>query len=162
MRSFWKVRHIGSQGEVLWEDEGPNIFHDAGEEWLCKVAFSEEAAVPASFYLGLDNRATPTEADTLNDLSGEPTGNGYARQAIASDGVDWTVQQDAGSGDWEAQSKTVTFTASGGAIGPVQQMFLATTSDNTGVLICTRPLSQSRTLADGESLECSLYIRIGE
>jgi hypothetical protein len=162
MRSFWKVRHLDKSHNVLWEDFGPNVFHDGGEEWLCKVAFSEQMSVPSAFYIGLDNRTEPSEEDTLASLSGEPTGNGYARQAVNSDDTDWTVSQDSGSGDWQALSKTVTFTANGGSIGPVTQMFLATSANNSGVLICTRPLSQERTLADGESLECSLYIRIGE
>ena len=162
MRSFWKVKHLDKEGRVLWEDFGPNVFHDGGEEWLCKVAFSEAATVPVNFYIGLDNRTSAAEADTLASLSGEPSGNGYSRQAVASNATDWTVSQDGGSGDWQALSKTVTFTASGGSIGPVKQMFLATSSDGSGVLICTRPLSQTRTLADGESLQCSMYIRIGE
>ncbi len=162
MYSFWTVRHRDAQGRLIYADFGPNIFHDEGEEFAVKALFTEEESVPANYYLGLDNRSSPAEGDALADLSGEPSGNGYSRVAVASDATDFTAQQDGGTSDWEAVTKTCTFTADGGSIGPVQQMFLATSSDGTGKLICTRALSQSRTLADGESLACTLTVRIGE
>lgn len=166
MRSIWLVKHVSVTGEVLFEDRGPNIFHDEGEEWLLDVAFTEVLTPPTDFYLGCDDRdgvdnAAPAEADTLASLVGEPDGtNGYSRQAVTSNDTDWTVDQP--SGDYRATSKTVTFTASGGPIGPLTTLFLATSSDNTGRLLCTRALSQERNLADGESLECSMYIEVGE
>jgi len=158
--SIWTVRHLDARGRLLWADCGHNMLHDEGEEFFCRVLFTEEATPPAAYYLGLDNRASLAEADTLSSLSGEPSGNGYSRQAVNSDSTDFTISQE--SGDYQAKTKTVTFTASGGSIGPVTKMFLATSSDNNGKLIASRALSQERTLADGESLECSLYIRFSE
>lgn len=165
--SIWDVRHLDRHGRVIWTDHGRNITHDEGEEYIIKTAFTEELAVPTSFYLGLDDRdgvtnPAPAEADTLTDLAGEPSANGYGRIGIASDGTDWTSQQDGGSGDWEALSKQCTFTASGGDWPVVSTMFLATSSDATGRLLVTKALSQDRTVLDGESLVCTLTVRIGE
>src|SRR3989304_9429600 len=96
--TVWDVRCFDKDGNLKWEELGlPNIWHDEGEEWICKVVFSEAQAVPASYYLGLDARGSLSEADTLTSLSGEPSGNGYARQAVASDATDWTVAK--GGGD---------------------------------------------------------------
>jgi len=160
MHWMFLIRHRDRLGRILAEEVLENMLHDEGEQFLCQVAFSEEQSVPANYYVGLDNRGSLAEADNLAALSGEPSGNGYSRQAVASDNTDFTVSQE--SGDYQALTKTVTFTASGGSIGPVTKMFLATSSDGSGKLIASVALSQSRTLADGESLECSMYIRFSE
>ena len=164
---YWNVRHFDRQGRLLFRDAGPNMMHDEGEEYMVKTAFTEELTVPTSFYIGLDDRdgdahSAPAEADTLADLAGEPSGDGYARQGVASDGTDWTSQQDGTSGDWEALSKEVTFAASGGDWPVVSTLFLATSSDGTGRLLVTKALSSDRTILDGESLKCTLTVRIGE
>jgi len=160
VHSLWTVRHLDAQGRLVWADCGHNMLHDEGEQFFCQVLFTEEASVPDAYYLGLDNRTSLAESDTLASLSGEPSGNGYSRQAVNSDATDFTISQE--SGDYQAKTKTVTFTASGGSIGPVTKMFMATSADETGKLIAGRALSQERTLADGESLECSFYIRFSE
>lgn len=159
---WWKIEHIDRDGKVLWGEEGPNIIHNEGEEFMIKVCFTETASVPAAYYLGLDARATLAEADNLAALSGEPTTDGYARQGINSDATDWTAQQDGSSGDWEAESKECSFTASGGNWPAVTKAFLATSSDGSGKLIASKALSQSRTVNDGETLKVTFTARIGE
>ena len=158
--SIWTGRHLDARGRLRWADCGHNMLHDEGEQFFCQVLFTEEATPPAAYYLGLDNRTSLAESDTLASLSGEPSANGYSRQAVNSDATDFTISQE--SGDYQARTKTVTFTASGGSIGPVTKMFMATSADGTGKLVASRALSQERTLADGESLECSFYIRFSE
>ena len=97
------------------------------------------------------------------------TGSGQVREITGYDGttkiatVDkaWTVQPDATSvyivySDYVLTSKTVTFVASGGPIGPVTYAVLADVA--TGIIgnaIAFFPLTQTRTLADGDSLEFS-------
>jgi hypothetical protein len=155
------VRHRNRDGEVIWEETIHNIFHDEGEEYLVKVAFSEELSVPATHYIGLDARTTLAEADTLSSLAGEPSGNGYARQAVNTDNTDYTASQE--SGDWQAATKIVTFAASGGSIGPVDNCFLCdAASGTTGDLYCSLALSQERTLGDGEELDVSMTIKVSE
>ena len=156
------VRHRSVSGDIIWEEHIlANIWHDEGEEYLVKVAFSEELAVPANHYIGLDDRVALAEDDTLASLTDEPVGNGYSRQAVATDNTDYTCSQV--GGNWQAKTKTVTFTASGGSIGPVQNCFLTDQAAGAvGDLYCSLALSQSRTLADGESLDVDMTISISE
>lgn len=171
--SLWNVRCIRPNGFIRWEEWNlPNLMPDQGEQWLLQVAFSEAASVPAAFYIGLTDETTPgssiDEATTLAGVADgtdgtEPSGNGYARQAVNSDATDWIVEQDAG--DYRARSKVVTFTASGGPIpatGAVDWMFLATTIDGTGVLISVVALSTGRIILDGDKLETSIRIKASE
>ena len=161
LHSMWTVRHRDAEGRLLWAGFGHNMLHDEGEKFILDVAFSEAQSVPSAYYIGLDARTSLAEADTLASLSGEPSGNGYARQAVNSDGTDFTIEQI--SGDWQAKTKTVTFTASGGQIGPVTKAFLCTVASGTsGKLIQSVALSQSRTLQSGESLNVSMYLRLSE
>lgn len=155
------VRHRDRAGKVLWEETIHNIYHDEGEEYLVKVAFSEALAVPANHYIGLDNRGAIAEGDTLASLDAEPSTNGYARKAVATNDTDYTCTQD--SGDWQAKTKTVTFTASGGSFGPMQNCFLTDqASGASGDLYCSLALSQSRTLQDGESLDVNMTLKVSE
>ena len=173
-RNAVDVRHLSREGtarvraglplrpqDVLWEQLGaPNIFHDGGEQYLLQVVFTEEAAVPENFYLGLDARAVIAEADDLTALSGEPTQTGYARQPVPSTNVGFTLSQDAG--DWQAATTTETFTA-GEDWPQVLNLFLCTVVSGTvGVLLCSLALSTGRTLQNGESLQADMTIKISE
>lgn len=143
-------------GSVLWEEQIRNAFADEGEQLILDV-FLRGATAPTQFYLRLYND-TPVETDGLASLTGEPSGNGYAPALIERSATGWpTLALD--SGDYQATSKAVTFTASGGSIGPVTYAVIATSSDNTLKLIAYAALSQSRTLADGESLTVTYRLK---
>jgi hypothetical protein len=118
-------------------------------------------SVPTAYYIGLDNRASPAEADALTSLSGEPSGNGYARQAVNSDNTDFTVSQE--GGDYQAKTKTVTFTCTGAAWPTVSQMWLCTVATGTaGKLIATAALTAARTLQPDDSLQTDIAIKLSE
>jgi len=160
LRSVWRFRYLGRFNgycrPLKAMQEGlPNIWHDEGEEFAIKVLFNETLSVPANYYIGLDNRGSLAEDDTLPP-TGEPTGTGYARQAVASDDTDFTASQVAGN--WQTKTKEVTFTAGAGGWTQVSNMFICTTSDDTGKLLCSVPMSASYTLADGESLKVDMTI----
>ena len=124
--------------------------------------------VPASFEVGLTfNNAGGIDENTTETLIAdgtdgtEPSGNGYARQTVASDGTDFPVAIDAG--DYQAKTKTVTFTASGGPIpaaGTIDWMFLDT--GGAGKLIAAAALSTARTISDGDSLNTDIAIKASE
>lgn len=135
---------------------------DEGEQLILDVFF-RGATPPAGFYLGLCNVsggvANMAETLTLATLTGEASGNGYARQAIERNSTGWpTLALD--SGDYQVTSSEETFTASGGSIGPANVAFLATTADNTGKLLCAADLSTPRTLASGESLKVTTKVKL--
>lgn len=171
-RPVWRVWHTDKFGRVLWEmtEDIRNILHDEGEQALLSAYFatamSGYGAPPANLYFGLDARGTPAEADTLTSLSGEPSGNGYARQAASTAGTglsgqDFYINQPAAY--YRADSKTVTFTASGGDWTAVTQLFICTVVSGTaGKLIATKALSTSRTVTDGDSLNASMNIGLSE
>lgn len=157
------IRHRDKNKNVIWEGKIHNIFHDEGEEYLVKTAFTEALAVPANHYMGLDNRTALAEGDVLTDVTAaEPgTASGYARQAVATNATDYTASQV--GGNWQVVTSTETFSASGGSIGPVANVFLCDQSTGkTGDLYLSLALSTSRTLADGESLDCTVTIAISE
>jgi len=161
MNGFFRIVCRDATGAVKWAESGPNMVHNEGEQYLLQAAFSEEQTPPANFYVGLDDRAALAEDDVLTDLSNEPSGDGYARQPVASDNVDVTVALD--SGDYKATFKEVTFTASGGTWNSVRNLFFCTVVSGTaGKLIASRALSQARVVADGESLDVQYWLKISE
>lgn len=140
-------------GNIKEEWVEPNALADEGEEDILDVYF-RGATAPTQFYIRLFND-TPVETDSLSDLTGEPSGNGYSAQLVERSGTGFpTLSLD--SGDFQLVSKTVTFTASSGSIGPVTYAVLATSTDSSGLLLGFVALSTSRTLADGESLDVTL------
>ncbi len=165
------VRCYDKYGNLKWEDLGlDNILHDEGEQALLSAYFatamSGYGAPPANLYLGLDNRGSLAEGDTLASLSGEPAGLGYARKALSTAGTglsgqDFYINQPGTY--YRADSKVVTFTASGGAWVSVSKMFLCTVLSGTaGKLIASLALTATRTLQDGDSLNASLYLGMSE
>lgn len=166
LHTIWNVRCFDRDGNLKWEElDIHNVLHDEGEQAILQAFFDEQYTVPANYYIGMDDRASLAEGDTLTTVNAtEPSGNGYARQPVASDNVDFTIEQD--GGDWQAVSKTVTFTASGGPIpaaGVVDNMFLCDVVSGTGgKLIASAGLSTSRTILVGDSLITDITTKLSE
>ncbi len=129
--------------------------HTDGLQFILEVTFTEEQSVPANFYIGLATDVSLSETASLGDQT-EVSGTGYARQAVASDNVDITSAA-TGTNDYKVTTKTVTFTAGGTWTG-AKTVFLATTLDDTGVLIASAPLSETRTLEDTDTLTIAIQI----
>jgi hypothetical protein len=135
--------------KVIWEANNLlNTFHLGGEQRILQYVFAGES-LPAAFYIGLDSRPTPLEADTLASLVGEPTSGGYTRQAVAVDAFAVGLV----SGVYQATSPIVTFSASlASTWGPVTNIFLCDTANNSGVLFATASLNQTITVSNGNSV----------
>jgi hypothetical protein len=148
-----EIQHLDVDGSVLWSSKDlDNMFHTGGEQFLLSVAFNTTGgiSIPNYYYLGLDNRNTLASADSLTTVSSqEPSSNGYSRQPISS-ASGFSIAA-AGDGNYRATSGIVTFTAAGGSWGPVQNLFMSTTIDNSGYLIGSVSLGGSRTLTNGQS-----------
>lgn len=130
-----------------------------GLKWLLEQAFPQSQTPPANFYLGLCEDASVNEDAALADLT-ELSGNGYARQVIPGGSVTGWTSSITGTNDWKVTSTTETFTASGGAWNGAIHAFLATTTDDSGVLVAVFALSATRTLQNGDSLEVSIIIQL--
>jgi len=145
--------------KVLWAQNNIwNQLHLKGEEFLLNCCFNNNGNYPPSeYYFGLDSRVSISQADTMDDLDGEPTASGYTRQPRSSNGG-FIVESN--SGNYRASSNIMTFTAVGGGWGPVKNIFMATSSDNTGVLISTAALSQELSLIDGDSVNLRMALSL--
>lgn len=144
----WTFREIDKDGNVVFEDKGLNSLTNQGEEALLETFFRNGTQyAPVQFYIRLCND-TLTQADTLSSISGEPMSNGYAPQLVERSDVGFSTKQ-LDEGDFQLVSKEVAFTASGGDIGPVTTAFLATSLDNSGILVCFRALPIARIITSG-------------
>lgn len=160
------VRAIGSmdfrcydaRGNLKWEElNRPNNLADEGEYMFLDVVLRNGTA-PSNYYLRLFND-TPVETDTLGSLTGEPSGNGYTAQTVERNSTTGWPTLALDSGDHQATSSEETFTATGGSWGPVIYCVLATTTDSSGKLVSFVALSQSRTLASGETLKVTYKLK---
>lgn len=177
-----QARHYNPDGELIWgsfldlpsglviprgsrleadaiAEQGwsSNSLADEGESDMLDVYFRNQTA-PTNFYARLYND-TPVDTDTLATLTGEASGNGYGALTFARGTGDWGAPA-LDSGDHQITSGTKQFSASGGSWGPVTYAVLASAATGTaGLLINYAPLSQSRTLADGDSLDLTWAIK---
>ncbi len=134
--------------------------HQEGLQYLLECSISEEQTPPANLYVGICTDASLDEAEGLVDISGEWSGNGYARQAVATSAAA-TTSATAGTNDWRMTLDEVTFTASGGSLSSGATWFVCTVATGTaGKLLASGPLSTSRTLADGEILNVTAYLQL--
>jgi len=155
-----EIKHLDRNGKVIWERRGlKNLIHSQGEQYCLTALFNtENQSIPANYFAGLDNRTTPALSDTLANLSQEPTQFGYARQAITS-GSGFSIALNS-QGVYQATSNILIFNATGGSWGPVRNVFLATSSNNTGKLICTAPLDGPHTVVSGEQMTLRIALTL--
>lgn len=150
-------------GNVVWYEPAwaSNILHNEGEQYILACAFNTSVDTPpANLYFGLDDRVTPAEGDALTDLSGEPSTFGYARQPVSTSG-DISIALD--SGDYQAVTATVTFTAAGGDWASVRNRFLCdVVSGTAGRLISTLALDTPRVVTAGSSLNTNYTAKLSE
>lgn len=156
------IQHLSSSGEVIWEDRNlKNVFHTEGEAFVLNSVFSggnnPNSFIPDNYYFGLDNRATPSAGDTMSDIVGEPTVNGYFRQSVSSTSQ-FTVSIVEGVN--QANGPIIQFSASGGSWGPVRQLFLTNSAGVSGDLIATVALSTEITVEDGESVNMRMGLSL--
>lgn len=153
LEQIWTIRQIHND-KILWEETKKNIIVDEAEKAFVDTFYRNNSALyfaAATFYTGL-YRGSIGESTILSTVPGEPSGNGYARTAIERSVVGWpTIEQH--ENDWRVVSKTITITASGGSIGPVDGTFLCTSLDDTGILIGALAFKASRTIPAGDKIE---------
>ena len=109
---------------------------DAGENRAVDILFGAQAVDPNT-YLGIYTDTTepaetanlPTQTNPITELSG----TGYARKTLARGS--WTI-----TGDY-AQFAQQTFTAGAGGWANCYGYFIASSSDNTGKLLCVEHFS---------------------
>jgi hypothetical protein len=165
MKTAWRgilkidqIEHI-RKGEVIWRDENiHNVLHQEGESFLLSVCFANDGSIlPSNYYFGLDARGTIQITDTISSLFDEPTAGGYSRIPISSSSQ-FTIESV--NGIYRATSPTIIFTASGVGFGPVSNLFMTTSSDDSGVLISSAALSSAITLASGDTVNLKMSLQL--
>lgn len=156
VKLLW-IEYLDKNGTCLWKKENLfNILHRDGEELILKVMFGGQE-LPSNYYFGLDNRTTLDVADNMEDISGEPSENGYARKTIDASN-DFSISL-TGSG-WQAVTPILSFTANGGNFGPIRNLFLTDASDNNGSLIATISLTSPTTVLDGNTINVRMAMTL--
>jgi len=158
----WSIVHRAADGRVLWSEIAHNALANVGQQRMLEITFRGGSAL-AALYMALADATNPcsvTKTDsTATALTGEPSGNGYARVQIEQNSTGWPTSA-LDSGDWQLTSKVLTFTASGAGWGPVNCAVLTTAVSGTaGDHLMWAALSQARTLAAGESLDVTLKVK---
>ena len=159
---LWTVNHIRN-GKVIWEIiDKKNMLVDAGEKAIIDTFFRANAALyfgATNFWVGVYNGSIG-ETTVLATIPNEPAIlYGYARQVVERSSVGWpTIEKD--DGDWRVVSKTLSLTASGGNIGPVNGAFFGTSNDNNGTLIGNLQFGVERTIIPGDSFTMALKAKL--
>jgi hypothetical protein len=152
-----EVQHLRNN-KVIWEDFNLyNMLHGEGQEIILNAVFAG-GSIPSYYYLGLDNRSSLDVEDNLASLLAEPSVNGYSRFTVSSSS-DFTITADS-AGNFKSQSILLTFLASGGSWGPIKNLFMSSSLDNTGKLISSVSLSDVLSLADGDIVNLRINLSL--
>jgi len=156
--SEWDVTYKDSDGSVIFRERIKNTLVNSGERLVLEVFFRNDNE-PGAFFVRA-GYGEVNEETVLYSIPNEPeSSTGYAPIRLERSGIGWPIIELEG-GDWKLTSKQLTMTASAGQnIGPINFMYLATTNDNSGTLICTIPLPSEITLHDGQSLDFTISVK---
>ena len=150
--------YIAALNDRGWQD---NDLVNEGEDELLNTYFRAQAK-QTTLYGRLYQAGTIGETATLASPGAtELTATlGYAAVTWSVGNTDFGAPTDA-SGSQQTTSTTKTFTASG-TWSPVTQLVLATSTNNTtsGKLVAWSALSATRTLANTDTLDVSIAIRL--
>lgn len=159
---IYRIRIYDKEGRIISEEKVKNIMVDEGANLAIEVLLrkSDSIFIPEDkFYIGLYHGAI-SRTTTLATIPGEPNSSGYSRQPIERSNIGWPIKEKDPDGYWRLLSKEVSFTASGGTIGPISGAFLCTVgSGSSGYLISTVSASVERTIFDSETMGVSLWVR---
>ena len=145
-----EINHINKFGDTLFQKKNiKNLVHKQGETYMLKVLFGDLSKAE-KYYLGLDNRATLADGDTIQNASSlEPTSNNYSRQSLNNNSFSFVTNT---FGDYQANSPVAYFKATGGSWGPVRNLFLCTSNSSDGYLLSSVSLGSSITVLEGETI----------
>ena len=158
---IWDIKHIRN-GEIIWRFNHKNLLTHEGSKALVDTIFRNNDSTywtDTDFYIGF-YRGSVSKSTILATIPGEPSGNGYSRAKCERSVVGWpTIEQD-DLDDWRVISKEITFTASGGSIGPIDGAFICTSLTAVGTLIGAVAFGVQRTILSGDSVIAQLRAKI--
>lgn len=132
------------------------IYHTAGRRLVNQI-LNGVTVRPGTLYMLLrtldgagGHAADAAAADTLTSNLYEASGGGYARQTIIFNSTNMPESLSGADSVLTFAQQTFTFT---GTITGITHAAIATTPDNTGVLIESAPLATTRNVANGDQLK---------
>ncbi|MBN9503652.1 MAG: hypothetical protein BGO01_20595 [Armatimonadetes bacterium 55-13] len=138
---------------------GSQIMHTVGRRWVNQI-LNGSTARPANLYMLLrqldGNSGRPSDAaaaDTLTSNLNEVSGAGYARKTIAFNATNFPESLSGADSVLTVAAQTFTFT---GTFSGITHASLASTSDNTGVLIGSAPLSTTYNVTNGSQITVNM------
>lgn len=151
------VQELSPDGKIVNDFWTRNSLANEGEYYMLDATY-RQATQATNFYVRLYYNTTPTVTSTLTSLSSyEVSGNGYSAQTLQANSTGFPTLALNGSHE-RVVSAEVTFTASGGSMGPISYLALATSTDTSGKLILYTPLPVIVTVASGNTLKITIYI----
>jgi hypothetical protein len=137
------------------------FWHSAGLRMMLQI-LNGVVARPATLYLLLrqldgvsGHPADAAAADTLTSNLSEVTtvNTGYARIAVTNNSTNFPEAASGANSLITELQQTYTFTGAGLPVNGITHSAQATSSDNTGVLLCSAPLSVTRNVAVNDQLK---------
>jgi hypothetical protein len=155
--SVWDIKAVDKDGSILWQHKDRNMLVNEGERLILTTMFRDEDT-PSAYYVRA-GYGELTEETVLASIPNEPEeAYGYEPQLIERSGTGFPVLELV-EGDYMITTKQLAFTASGGNIGPINYLFISTTSDDTGKLMAVMTLPNEYTIYDGTSLQFTISIK---
>lgn len=153
----WHVVYRNKSGKILSEFTKDNFLTNLGEKQVLLALFRGET-VPDIYQVGLFY-GTLFEESTIIQVPNEPSGNGYSREVLQRQSSDFPIIA-LDEGDYVLYTKTITITALGGNIGPVDGAFMSSVDeDDIEVLFSVMSMPTNITINNGESLEFTIKIK---
>ena len=145
-------------GKILYEDKNlKNVFNVGGQTLFLSCMF-KNTSVPNEYYVGLDSRTTITAAQTMADISGEPSGNGYLRQPLVKN-TNFEFVPDVTPP--KIRSSTVSFTATGTSYTATDMFLCNVGTGYSGVLISTLSFGTTLTVSPGAVVSMKFAMSLG-
>lgn len=147
-----------NKGVIKWEEKFNNAITYLGERNILESYLTDQNS-PSEFYIGLTGMASISRSTTLITLTNEISAVEYSRQLLPRSSSGWPqIIQDVDN-NYQIISEVATFEALS-TWTMVDKMFMATTADNSGILISYGNLSTARTLVINDVLDVTYKVKL--
>ena len=148
LTNIWTVTCLDAQGNKKWSETKKNIIVTEGLNHILDTQFHAGTQV-TTWYIGLKGTGTPVGTDTLGSHASWSEITDYSGSR-----KEWT--EGAASSGSMTNASSVDFSITGSAT--VAGAFLASTTDNTGVLYGVVDFSSSRSVLSGDTLQVTVTV----
>lgn len=160
-------------GNIKWNHVAQNALSNEGQFYFLSTFLRKDSTI-TSFYVGLADSSYPCDITKVESLAQvvahfePPINYGYSRIGIEPTTSGWiSIAIPDSETDYKATSRTISFAAGGGDIGPFSALFLTDCDSGTsGKHLAFAPITNSDFIVnslylyDGETLEVTYKIKL--